>query len=606
MRFPLLALALVQLALAQGNAVQDHYQKTEYMVPARDGKKMFVSVYVPKDKPGKHPIIIEKSPYHPDVYGKDNYRQNMPGSKKFRDAGYIFAFCDARGTGMSEGDFVMMLPKRSSYDKGVDESTDTYDVVDYLVKHVPNNNGSVGFWGVSYPGYFAAAAGINSHPAIKAISPQAPCANWFYGDDVHHNGAFMLQDVFGFLTFFGPPRQKMGEWAPPPKIDDTSAAYDFYMKLGSAGNANTKFFKGGVRFWEDIMNHSDYDGYWKTEELPSKMTGVKCAVMTVGGWYDAEDQWGALNLPNYVEKQNKGIHSYRVMGPWFHGQWAFSNGLTLGKMNWASNTGDYYRDNVEFPFFDHYLRGSKIAAPSYATMFEVGANKWHKFAQWPPSPSTEARMYLGADGNLGEAAPTTAGERTFVNDPANPTPYLEDYKSSKERPADFPVSDQRFAEKRSDVLTYNGPVAKIDSDFAGPVDVDLWMKTSGSDADLVVKLIDVWPSVGSKMDGYEEMVRGDVFRCKYRNSFEKPEAITPGEPTHVHFKLNDVFYQLRKGHRLMVQVQGSWFPLVDRNPNQFEDIYHAKDSDYQKATISILSDPQYPSSIGLPEVVLKD
>lgn len=582
--------------------IQKHYQKYEYFIPARDGVKLYVNAYVPTDKPGKHPIILERTPYHAEPYGANNFPQGFPGSKKFRDAGYIFAFSDARGTGMSEGNFVMAFPKKPKGASGIDESTDTFDTIDYLVKHIPDNNGRVGMWGISYPGYFAGVGGIDSHPALKAISPQAPCANWFFGDDVHHNGAFFLQDIFDFLTFFGPPRPKLGQWGQGPSIPAYDSAYDFFLKLGSVANVEPEFYKGRVRFWGDMLKHPTYDSYWKSEELPSKMTGVKCAVMTVGGWYDAEDQWGALNLPNAIEKQNPGVTSLRVVGPWFHGGWAGGTGRKLGPIDFGSDTSAYYRDQIEFPFFDHYLRDSSVSIPSKATMFETGADKWVQFSAWPPSERMDTRFYLGSGNSLSESKPAESGKDSYVSDPSAPTPYLADSSSSKGRPLEFPLSDQRFAEKRSDVLTYTATPFQNDFTAAGPVDVDFWIATTGTDADLVIKVIDCFPDDGTPLAGDEEMVRADVFRCKFRNSFEKPAAIKPGEPTRVHFRLNDVLHSFLKGHKLMVQVQSSWFPLVDRNPNQFEDIYTAKDSDFQKATITVFHDPNHPTSIGFGRI----
>lgn len=597
-RLLFISVALVSVALA---SVKDHYKKYEYWIPARDGVKLYVNAYVPTDKPGKHPIMLERTPYHADPYGPDTYPDGFPGSKKFQDAGYIFAFGDARGSGMSEGDFLMAFPKKAPGAPGIDESTDTYDVVDYLVKHVPDNNGKVGMWGISYPGYFAGVGGIDSHPAVKAISPQAPCSNWFYGDDVHHNGAYMLQDLFSFLRGFGPPRVKMGEWAPGPQIDDSLDSYDFFLNAGSIANLEPMYFKGKVRFWNDIFAHPNYDGYWKSEELPSKMTGVKCAVMTVGGWFDAEDQWGALNLPVAIESQNPGVQSFRVMGPWFHGGWAGPGMRKLGNIEFGSDTSSYFLDDIEFPFFDHFLRDPATPLPAKDNMFETGLNKWMTFNEWPPEGTHEVRYYLDAGKSLSTHAATGAGQDSFVSDPSNPTPYLADYKSSHGRPLDFPLSDQRFAELRSDVLTYKAAPLAQDFTAIGPVDVDFWIKTTGTDADLIVKVIDVWPADAGDLAGDEEMVRGDVFRCKYRQSFEVPAPLTPDEPTEIHFKMNDVYHTFLKGHRIMVQVQGTWFPLVDRNPNVFENIYTAKDSDFKSATITVLHDAQHPTSVGFGE-----
>jgi putative CocE/NonD family hydrolase len=588
----------------QEEQVKKHYKKYEYWVPARDGVKLYVNAYVPRDKPGKHPILMERTPYHAEPYGADTYPGGFQGSKKYQDAGYIFAFSDARGSGMSEGDFPSMAnPETPLGSKGVDESTDSYDVIDYLVKHVPDNNGNVGIRGISYPGYYAAAAGINNHPALKAISPQAPCANWFMGDDVHHNGAFFLQDLVGFLTFFGPPRTELGKWGTPPQFDTGPDAYDFYLKTGALPNFEKNDFKGKIRFWPDLMAHPDYDDYWKTTTLPMHMDNVKCAVLVVGGWFDAEDQWGAVHLPDAILSKNPDTPVFRVMGPWFHGMWAGPDGSSFGDLDYGTPTTNYFQDEVEFPFFDKYLRDGGEPAPAYATMFETGRNRWHQVSQWPPAGVSDLHYYLGSNKQLSKDKST--GDDAYTYDPAAPTPYIPDYKTSTERPITYMVDDQRFAEKRKDVVTYETPALENDVTVAGPIDADIWFKTTGTDADIVVKVIDVYPDdmsgnshSGKPLAGYEQLLKGDIFRTKYRNSFEKPEAITPGEPTEVHFKLNDCYHTFLKGHRLMVQVQSAWFPLVDRNSNSFEDLYTARDSDFKPATISILHDADHASSIG--------
>lgn len=601
-----LLLVVVSMALAQVG-LKDHYKKYEYLIPARDGKKLYANVYVPTDKPGKHPILLERTPYHAEPYGPDTYPDGFPGSKKFVEDGYIFAFADARGSGMSEGDFLMANPlvKSKGDHDAIDESTDTYDQIDYLVKHVPDNNGNVGVLGISYPGYYAAVAGINNHPAVKAISPQAPCDGWFMGDDVHHNGAFFLQDIVSFLPFFGAPRTKLGVWGDPVQFDQGSNAYDFFLKTGSLANIEPLYFRGGVRFWGDMMNHPNYDEYWKGEALEGKMENVKCAVMVVGGWFDAEDQWGAIHLPDQIQSQNPGKRVYRVMGPWFHGMWAGSGGDSFGDLNFGSMTSTYYQDEIEFPFFDRYLRDPSVPERPVATMFETGRNQWRQFAQWPPEGMKDYRFYVDSNGRLNTGKPVKDGKETYTYDPGAPTPYVADYQKSKGRPIEYMIGDQRFAEKRADVVTYETAPLDQDLTVAGPIDADIWIATTGTDADVVVKVIDVWPGDSKEMSrnhvsmaGYEQLLKGDIFRAKFRNSFESPEPIKPGEPTEVHFKLNDCLHTFLKGHRLMVQIQSAWFPLVDRNSNTFEDLYKAKDSDFHPATISILHDSKHPTSVG--------
>lgn len=615
MRFWALVILVFSITLAQAGSGQaapkrwsfrDHYQKYEYNIPMRDGVKLYVNVYVPKDKPGKHPILMERTPYHADPYGADVYPSGQePTDRLYEDAGYILARADVRGSGMSEGEFVNERPQLGPGQKGIDESTDTYDTIDYLVKHVPDNNGQVGLRGISYPGFYAAVGGVNTHPSLKAISPQAPVSNWFLGDDIHHNGAFFLEDVFSFLGFFGGKRTELGQWGKSPSFERDPVDYNFFLQSGALPNYDRRYYKGQIEYWNEILQHPDYDDYWKTISAPEHMVNVKCAVLTVGGWYDAEDMWGALNPPKAIGRLNPRTPNYQAMGPWFHGQWGTRDGSRLGDISFGGNTSAYFQQKIEFPFFERYLRGIKEPAPAKATMFETGRNQWHKFAQWPPFGLKPRPFYFEPGKALGEHAPT-AGADTYTYDPANPTPYTPDYKTSGGRGVAYMLDDQRFAERRSDVLTYKGPVLSKDLTAAGPVNVDLWVTTTGTDADFVVKLIDGWPS-GSKalsprgrsMAGYEEMVRADVFRGKYRKSFESPSPFKPGEPSRVHFKLNDLYHTFLKGHRLIVQVQSAWFPLVDRNSNTFENLYTAKDSDFHPAKIAVLHDRKHPSWIGL-------
>lgn len=599
-----LALLLSTQQGGQAYRTQDHYSKVEYMIPMRDGIKLYCQVYVPKDVAGKHPILMERTCYGAGPVGPNAFK-SFRGSHKFLDAGYIFAFEDVRGKNQSEGDYVNIRPELVPGEK-VDESTDTYDTIDYLVKHVPENNGAVGLWGISYPGFYAGAGGINSHPALKAISPQAPVSEWFIGDDVHHNGAFFLQDNFDFSQGFDVPRPAPGQRGDAPQFDrGTKGPYAFFLSGGDAANFGVEFYKNKIPYWKELAEHPNYDDYWKARSLERHIKGVKCAVLTVGGWFDAEDMYGALNLPKAVAKLNPGTPNFQVMGPWFHGMWAgrAGGGQTFGDLDFGMPTATYFQDNIEFPFFEKYLRGQNIPAPAKATMFQTGLNQWKTFDIWPPKNLGSKKIYLAADQKLGDVKPTTAGNDTYVNDPAAPTPYLAKPETPR-RTREYMIDDQRWADPRPDVLHYSGEVLDHDVSVAGPVGVDLWVTTTGSDADFVVKVIDVWPSDsaeisshGVSMAGYEQNLRADIFRARFRNSFEKPVPIVPGRPTEVRFTMNDVLHTFKKGHRIMVQIQSDWFPLVDRNPNKFVDIYYAKPEDYQKATISILRDKTHASSI---------
>lgn len=609
MNLALIALAAVSGVSAQeqepSNRVSDRYAKYEYRIPMRDGVKLYVAVYVPKLVPGKHPILVERTPYGAGPYGPNNYMW-VGNDPHYRDAGYIQAFADVRGQYMSEGTYVNVRPQLQRGQKGIDESTDTYDTIDYLVKHVPNNNGSVGLTGISYPGFYAGAGAINNHPALKAVSPQAPVSDWFQGDDVHHNGAFFLQDNLDFSAWFDYPRKGLEKGHGGLTIPrEGKSAYDFFLEAGNAQGLEDKYLKGSVPYWNELIQHPNYDAYWKDRSLPAQMKNVGCAVLTVGGWFDAEDMWGALNLFAATKKQNPRSPVFLVMGPWFHGMWAYGDGQTFGDLNYGMPTSKWFRDNVEFPFFEHYLRGQSNPEPAVATVFQTGANKWRTFPQWPPRGLGHVRYFLEPSKTLAEVKPTEDGSDSYVNDPAKPTPYVANFATSTRRPTTYMVADQRFAEGRPDVLTYKSASLSKDLTVAGPIDADFWIKSTGTDADLVVKVIDVWPSDSTEKGGanvdsmanYEQLLRADVMRVRFRDSFEEPKPIAPGQPTHVRFKLNDVLHTFKVGHHLMVQVQSSWFPLVDRNPNRFVDVATAKPTDFQSATITVLRDRGHASSV---------
>lgn len=598
---------MVALAAISPNApapFQDGgYKKYEYNIPMRDGVKLYTAVYVPVNKPGKHPMLIERTPYSAGPYGANRIPRGFGGSSKFVDAGYIFVNQDVRGRFMSEGKWMEIRPQNPKKSpKDTDESTDAYDTVDYLVKNVPSNNGRVGFWGISYPAFYAAVAGINSHPAIKAISPQAPVSEWFFGDDVHHNGAFFLQDNFDFYFFFGYDKPNPAEDHPQIEpMGPRSDAYKFFLELGSAINADKKFYKGRFPFWLDICNHDAYDDFWKARSMPPQLKNVKCAMLTVGGWFDAEDGYGAFDTYRHAESQNPGADNWIVVGPWSHGAWAGGGGNRLGKLNFGSpaELGQYFREEIEFPFFDTYLRGDgKLKRPE-AEMFETGNNVWRKFEQWPPKQMKPYTLYFGGNKSLSDKPVAGLGGTPFdqyVSDPSNPVPYAPG--TIRSRPSSYMVEDQRYLEGRDDVLTYQTGVLDKDVTIAGPVIADLFASTTGTDADFIVKVIDVYPAdAPAPLSNAQIQIRAEVMRAKFRNSFSKPEPMTPNKVEHVNYKLVDVLHTFKKGHRIMVQVQSSWFPLVDRNPNKFCNIYKAQPQDYQKATIKLYRTPQYPSAV---------
>lgn len=580
--------------------VRERYQKLEYFIPMRDGVKLYTAVYVPKNKPGRHPMLIERTPYSAGPYGPDEYVPGFGGSAKFQEAGYIFVYQDVRGRFMSEGAFEEIRPQLAFRLKphDVDESTDAYDTVAYLVRNVPGNNGRVGFWGVSYPGYYAATAGIRAHPAVKAISPQAPVAEWFLGDDVHHNGAFFLHDNFDFYFWFG--YDKPGPAEEHPQIEpmpDRPDAYRFFLEMGSAIEADRKYFKGRYPFWLDICNHPNMDDFWQARSLPAQMKEVRPAVLTVGGWFDAEDLYGALAMYRHVEKQNPGAANWLVMGPWAHGQWGDSPANRLGPVRFGSaDLGRRYRDEIEFPFFDAYLRGDGKWSRPKAEMFETGTNVWRSFPAWPPKTVRPGSLYLHSNGRLAPAKPAP-GETQFdryISDPSRPVPYAPG--TIRERPSSYMVADQRFLSGRDDVLGYRTEPLAQPLTMAGPIDADLYVATTGADADFVVKVIDVHPADGP-LPNAQILVRAEVIRGRFRNSFQNPKPFVPGRVERVPLRLNDVLHTFGKGHRVMVQIQSSWFPLVDRNPQTWVNPYTAKPEDYRSATVQVFRSAQWPSGI---------
>jgi uncharacterized protein len=607
-----LLLALLNLLWAQRDEfVRSSYTKREFQIPMRDGKKLFTAVYSPKDATGAFPIMLNRTPYSVAPYGTDRYPNGLGPSDELARDGYIFAYQDVRGRMMSEGEFVNMTPckdvKNGSGD--IDESTDAYDTIDWLVKNIPHNNGRVGMWGISYPGFYAATGMIDAHPALKAVSPQAPIADWFIGDDFHHNGVFYLPHAFGFLSGFGHPR-------PRPTMDfdeffnfPTPDGYDFYLKMGALPNANEKYLKSEIPFWNDMMQHGNYDAFWQARNLRPHLKNIKPAVMTVGGWFDAEDLFGALNVYKSVEASSPGAYNILVMGPWFHGGWFRSAGDSLGNIRFGSETSVFYRKEIEFPFFRHFLKGVGDADLPEAYVFRTGSNQWEKKSQWPPKGAKSKNLYFCANGRLSwepEAQDPATAFDEYVSDPARPVPYVEEIAIGMTR--EHMVADQRFASRRTDVLTYVTDELKQNMTIAGPAAPTLNVSTSGSDSDFIVKLIDVYPddypdnepNPGRvKMSGFQQLVRGEAFRGKYRNSFSDPEPFVPGEITKIAYQMPDIYHTFRKGHRIMVQVQSTWFPLIDRNPQQFLDIYNAKDSDFIKATERIYRSRTAPSFITL-------
>jgi len=588
-------------AFAQGKeAVLAGYTKYEYRIPMRDGVKLFTSVYVPKDDSKQYPMLMMRTPYSVGPYGIDQYKDHLGPSAAFAKEGYIFVYQDVRGRWMSEGEFVNMRPHNPRKGpKDFDESTDTYDTIEWLLKTVKNHNGKVGQWGISYPGFYTAAGMIDAHPALKAVSPQAPINDWFVGDDFHHNGVLFLPHCFNFMANFGKPRPEPTTKFPYLKFEHgTPDGYEFFLKMGSLYNADKNYLKGEVAFWNEAMSHGTYDEFWKARNLRPHLKDIKPAVLTVGGWFDAENLFGALETYKNVEKQSPGHPANTlVMGPWVHGGWSGGDGDKLGDVKFNAKTAPYFREQMELPIFEFHLKGKGNWKPPEAWVFETGTNVWRKYDAWPPKESEAVILQFKPDGRLAQANQRLNGLShgdefdEFVSDPAKPVPYFDRIAIGMEK--EYMVADQRFAARRPDVLVYQTEPLTEDYTIAGPVEVKLYVSTTGTDADWVVKVIDVYPDdlpdpdpnpTHFKPGGYQQMLRGDIFRGKFRNSFEKQEPFEPGKPAVVKFKLADTCHCFRPGHRIMVQVQSTWFPLADRNPQTFCDIYSAKESDFKKAT----------------------
>jgi putative CocE/NonD family hydrolase len=574
----------------------EHYSKAEYQIPMRDGVKLYTIIYSPKDSSIKYPILLNRTPYNIAPYGIDmkfTFRRGL--SPAFLREGYIFVFQDVRGRFMSEGIFQHMTPfiddKKSKND--VDEGSDAYDTMEWLIKNLENQNGRIGMWGISYPGFYSSCAAINAHPALKCVSPQAPIGNWYF-DDVHHNGAFFLIANFDFFAVMDLPRHGFTkDWIEPYNWK-TPEGYSFFMNLGPLRNAKLKYFGDSIGFWNDIVAHPNYDDFWQVRNILPHLKNIKPAILVVGGWYDAEDLYGTFKTYQSIEINNPGIKNTLVIGPWIHGGWARTDGSFLGNISFDYKTSLFYRDSIELPFFNYYLKEKGSLNLPEAMMFMTGKNKWKRFDKWPPQNLDTKKLYLRANGKLAfdpiQSVKTSFDE--FVSDPQKPVPYTEDivFAMTKE----YMTDDQRFASRRPDVLVYETEILSTDITFAGPLMAHLKVSTTGTDADWVVKLIDVYPEESSdnpntrkglKMGEYQQMVRSEVIRGRYRKSYVKPIPFEPGKIEEVNLELQDILHCFKKGHKIMVQIQSTWFPLVDLNPQKYvENIFEAKGEDFIKST----------------------
>lgn len=616
--------------------IKKNYTKREVMIPVRDGVKLFTAIYEPKDK-GNYPILLNRTPYTVRPYGKDEFRESLGPDALFAKEGYIFVYQDVRGRWMSEGQFEDVRPDiANTTPTQIDESTDTYDTIDWLVKNVANNNGRVGIYGISYPGFYASAGSIDSHPALKACSPQAPVSDWFHGDDMHHNGALFLAQNYSFFRGFGQPRPQ------PTATDDylkkwtgrqTPDGYNYFLELGGLKSVADSYETGvgqRIKFWDDMMAHPNYDQFWKDRNILPKLRNITCATMTVGGWYDNEDLYGALKTYQHIEAQNPGIFNVLVVGPWDHGGWSRNPGDWLGTAYFGQKTGDYYREKLEVPFFNHFLKDKgDISGIKEINAYDTGAHKWDAFDTWNPQAGvTERSIYLHSGGKLSFTAPAGKANQydEYVSDPWNPVPYTQ--KITSNYPRDFMTEDQRFVSGRPDVLVYQTDVLAEDITVAGDINPQIFVSSSGTDSDFIVKLIDVFPDdykfpeTGDKLPngeperikppessawsvfqpgGYQMLLRGEPFPARFRNSFEKPAALVPNVPAKISFDMPGVVHTFKKGHRIMVQIQSTWFPLVARSPQYFMPNYKlGGDADFRKATERVYLSGANASRIVLP------
>jgi putative CocE/NonD family hydrolase len=593
-------------------SVPASYQLSRVRIPMRDGVCLDTFILAPKTTVQRYPILLVRTPYDPTA-------EWMSPEPEFSSAGYIFAIQSVRGRYGSDGHFVEMRPQNDhkSSATDIDESTDAFDTIDWLVKNVRNNNQRVGLRGISYNGFYAAIGMIDAHPALKAVSPQAPQADWFLGDDTHHNGAFLLASTFNFLIDCD--RLSSGLRTCEQNFRSPSTdGYRFFLSLEPLSNIDRGYFHGDSPEWRVMMQHGTYDALWRQRAILGHLRDIEPAVLVVSGWYDANNLYGALHVFEGVRRNSPSTPDRLVVGPWTHAQWAHDPGTSAGPLSFGSPTASYFIRNIELPFFESYLKGNGRPDIPVATVFDTGLDNWTSFDAWPPTQSIKASLYFGPHGSLGLEAPKAppraggvlgaslaagSGDDSYdqyVSDPANPVPFVADHGMDMD--ADYMTHDQRFTMGRSDVLSYESEALTTDLTIAGPVSPRVVVSTSGSDSDWVVKLIDVHPtgsSAADAMSGFQELVRGDVMRAKFRESFSTPTPMTPNEPTHIDFTMTDVYHTFRKGHRILVQVQSSWFPLVDLNPQRFEDIYEAKPADFQRASQRLYHTAEYLSRVEL-------
>ncbi len=584
--------------------IHENYTKNEYRIPMRDGKTLFTQVYLPNNLDQKYPILFERTPYSIKPYG-EAYDTMLGPSMHFAQEKFIFVFQDVRGRYMSEGTFENMRPI-SNNDLVADESTDAYDTIEWLLENIPNHNGKVGIYGTSYPGFYAAMSLVNSHPALVAVSPQAPMSDLFLGDDGHHYGALYLNHAFTFFGSMGTPRSGLEQSKPSGFQFPEPDAYSFFMKMGPVGNI-LNYFKNN-EWWQQVLEHDTYDTFWQERSIYPHLKGISPAVLVAGGWYDAEDLLGTLQTFYHIKNQNRNVECYFVMGPWTHGNWSNTGDTSLGIFDFKTKAGGFFQKEIELPFFNYYLKGKgDLKELQKVTAFETGSNIWKFYNNWPPENIVKKTLYLESNNKLVMQKPVGSnlnGFDEYISDPQKPVPFTQEITNRV--PKTYMVEDQRFAARRPDVLFYSSQELDKDMVVSGPIVADLYVSTSGTDSDWIVKLVDVFPDStrdpeelpsGTHMGGYQMLVRGEIMRGKFRSSFKDPQPFVPDQITRVKFELPDINHRFLKGHRIMVQIQSTWFPLFDINPQKFCNINKAESNDFQKSVQRIFRCSQYSSLI---------
>ncbi|MBS0420073.1 MAG: CocE/NonD family hydrolase [Proteobacteria bacterium] len=611
-RFLALLTLILGLAAAAGAVEGDvaaHYLKNEYDIEMRDGVHLHTIVYTPKDSSRRYPILLRRTPYSVKPYGPGRFHdpKDLAPSEEFVTSGYIFVLQDVRGRFKSEGKWDNYRLRRHGR-SGIDESTDTYDTIEWLLHHIKGHNGRVGQWGISHDGWMTVQSVMNPHPALKAASPQATTADAFFGDDFHDNGAFMTQ-ILEWIYYMSESSNARGERAELPTPDlhyTTPWDYDFFLHAGPTDQINTKYFGGRLeKQWDEAIQHPDYDDYWRERNALEPLGNVRVPVLNVLGWYDTFDAYGSMATYLEIKKRNPRSVNTVVAGPWRHGGWLRDDGASLGDVKFGARTSDYYQKEVVFPFFQYYMKDEGNWSSPEAVMFETGRNAWHRFDQWPPKGVTHESVYLRANGALSMQKPTetdpTACDQ-YVSDPGKPVPYSTHI--SMENGNTWRIEDQRLISIRPDVLRYQSEPLTEDLTIAGASEVELFASTTGTDSDWVVKLIDIYPPDAAELPGYQRPVGMRLVRGRYRESFSKPAPLEPGEVTAYHIELLDKLHTFGKGHRIGIQVQSSFFPFIDRNPQTFVNIYRAKPTDYVPATQRVCHYAKAASRIVLPVIEL--